>query len=172
MKLNKKYFGAILAILVLVFATGASYLAFSLVFESGTANEGPGIQSTQPNDQPTSDGNTPLMLSIGVGVAMSLITFASWEGARRTKKDAAELLLDQGLENMTVKDLVIVRRLIQKEEFTIPQLVEDSPVSRSSVWRLVKKLDEKGLIDEKDESEIPDGTRGKPKKVYRFVGPK
>ncbi len=169
MKLNKKYFGAILAVLVLIFATGASYLAVSLVFEPDNTNDGPGIQS---NNQPTQKENGPWMFSIGVGIAMGLITLASWEGARRTKKDAAELLLDQGLENMTVKDLVIVRRLIQKEEFTIPQLVEDSPVSRSSVWRLVKKLDKKGLIEEKDESEIPDGTRGKPKKVYQFVGPK
>ncbi len=169
MKLNKKYFGAILAVLVLIFATGASYLTVSLVFEPDNTNDGPGIQS---NNQPTQKENGPWMFSIGVGIAMGLITLASWEGARRTKKDAAELLLDQGLENMTVKDLVIVRRLIQKEEFTIPQLVEDSPVSRSSVWRLVKKLDKKGLIEEKDESEIPDGTRGKPKKVYQFVGPK
>jgi len=171
MKLKNKYLGVIISIIVLISATGVSYLALSTIFEPDIPENDIGIQSIQSDEKLSSHREDTLMVSFGIGIAMGLIALASWQGSQSMKKDPAELLLDEGLENMTVKDLVIVRRLIQKEEFTIPQLVKNSPVSRSSIWRLVKKLDEKGLIEEKNESEMPDGTRGKPSKVYRFVGP-
>lgn len=173
MNYENRYFGLILTITVILTATAVSYGVFSNIYDPMISEEETIIMEMEDIEEIfPSDRSDIFTMSLGIGLAMGLITLAVWEGGRKIKNDAANLLLDEGLENMTVKDLVIVRRLIEKKKFTIPELTVDSPVTRSSVWRLVKRLNDKGLVEEIEDSEVSDGTRGKPRKVFRYVGPK
>ena len=185
MNYKNKYSGLFIAILVIIVATGVTFAGLDAAIDPVEVDEdalanGDGMSiMEQPED--LFDGKEPVqkpnifMISISVGVLMGVISFSAYQGGKQLQDDsktddAAGLLFEEGLENMTVKDSIIVRKLMDMKEFTIPDLVEGSPVSRSSVWRLVKRLNEKGLVEEKENSEISDGTRGKPRKVFKFLG--
>jgi uncharacterized membrane protein len=107
--------------------------------------------------------------------AISLIAVAIWVGYRQAWGDATSTLLERGLHDMTVRDVEIVGYIMQKEEFTIPELMKLSKASKITVWRTVQKLAEQGLVEPTDQTRPAAnglGGRGKPSQVYRYVGKK
>lgn len=178
--LDHKKMGALIAIIVLICSTGLSYLVLDHYYGNGGSDtSGPGVQSEQSVPSGDSDGQVNILpLSSAIGVGMLAVTILAWNGSKKisssmiqSQGNAASLLLNQGLENMTVRDVRIVGKMIDKRQFTIPHLLNDTQVSRSSVWKLVKKMVEKGLVEETGQKRLPDSGRGKPSKVYRYVGP-
>ena len=110
-----------------------------------------------------------------IGVAMSVMVLAVWAGYRQMWGDATSTLLEQGLNDMTVRDVEIVGCIMERGEFTIPELVKTTKASKITVWRTVQKLVEKGLVQQTEKTKLASsglGGRGKPSGVYRYVGGK
>lgn len=111
------------------------------------------------------------MFSISIAVIISTIIGAGLLTKQELRGDAASKLLEEGLENLTVRDLEIFSQILRMGEFTIPELMQKTGTSKVTTWRTVKKLVEEGLVEETDEKKPPSkglGGRGKPSKVYRF----
>jgi uncharacterized membrane protein len=105
--------------------------------------------------------------------AVGLIAVAVWIGYRQAWGDATSTLLERGLHDMTVRDVEIVGYIMQKGEFTIPELMKLSKASKITVWRTVQKLVDQGLVEPTDQTKPAAnglGGRGKPSQVYRYVG--
>jgi len=101
------------------------------------------------------------------------MVFAVWIGYKRMWGDAASTLLEQGLHDMTVRDVEIVGQIIDLKEFTIPELVRRTRASKITVWRTVQKLIEQGLVKSIERTRPAAnglGGRGKPSHVYKYVG--
>ena len=114
-----------------------------------------------------------LPISASIGVTMGLMVFAVWIGYKRMWGDAASTLLEQGLHDMTVRDVEIVGQIIDLKEFTIPELVRRTRVSKITAWRTVQKLIEQGLVKPTEKTRLAAnglGGRGKPSRIYRYVG--
>jgi hypothetical protein len=173
--------GISIALLIFVASTGIAYFALGYFAEetgngpqieghqekelSATDNEtGPGTRQPQDDD----DSTTHLMVSLLFGAGMSVVGLVLWEASARMKGNAATVLLEEGLDDMTVRDVELVGRMMEMEEFTVPELVKKARVSRSSVWRLVRKMVDEGLVEETEKEKLPDSGRGKPRKVYRY----
>ncbi len=171
----------ILALIVFVSVTGLSYLVIDYTYGGGyvgSEDSDPQIQTNEdPGSSPefgidvlrTNPGKAYLSMTIGAG--MGIVSLIGWVASRQIEKDATTILLEKGLEDMTVRDVDIVRHMMKMEEFTVPELVRKTDVSRTSVWRLVKRMSEYDLVEETDEEKLPKSGRGKPSKVYRYVGP-
>lgn len=117
---------------------------------------------------------SPWPLSTSLGVAAGLLFAAVWLSRQEAMGNATNMLLDEGLENMSVQDAEIVGETIRRGEFTIPELMKEAGTSKTSTWRTVKKLVEKELVKETEKTKAPSrglGGRGKPSKVYKYVGP-
>ena len=172
MRIKSQYFGIVLALIVFVAATGLSYLALDQYYgeedtrikeQSGTAqDEGPVPLSRSPGNQ---------YLPLTIGASMGIVSLIGWIASRQLERDATTVLLEEGLEDMTVRDVNIVRHMMTMEQFTVPELVEKTDVSRTSVWRLVKRMDESDLVEETGDEKLPKSGRGKPSKVYKYIGP-
>ncbi|KXB08407.1 hypothetical protein AKJ56_01440 [candidate division MSBL1 archaeon SCGC-AAA382N08] len=167
-KLQKRYYGVLVSIVVFVIATGASYIVLNKAYGS----EHPRIETAGEDASPVPSprGNVNEYLAIGIGASMGIVSLAVWEGGSSVQQDTISIMLHSGLEDLTVRDLEIVRIMRRKEKFTIPELQKYSPASRQSIWRLVNKLDEKDLVEETGDKQLPSSGRGKPSKVYRYVG--
>jgi len=114
-----------------------------------------------------------LPISASIGVATSLMVFAVWIGYKRMWGDAASTLLEQGLHDMTVRDVEIVGQIMDLKEFTIPELVRRTRASKITVWRTIQKLIEQGLVQPAEQTKPAAnglGGRGKPSRVYKYVG--
>jgi len=114
-----------------------------------------------------------LPISASIGVATSLMVFAVWIGYKRMWGDAASTLLEQGLHDMTVRDVEIVGQIMDLREFTIPELVRRTRVSKITAWRTVQKLIEQGLVKPTEKTRLAAnglGGRGKPSRIYKYVG--
>lgn len=179
--IGHKKMGALIAIIVLICSTGLSYLVLDHYYGNGGVESEPGGAGVQSEPNIPSGGSDSrvnvLPLSSAIGVGMLAVTILAWNGSKKVSSsmiqsqgNAAALLLNQGLENMTVRDVKIVGRMIDKRQFTIPHLLKGTQVSRSSVWKLVKKMVDRGLVEETGQKRLPDSGRGKPSKVYRYVG--
>jgi predicted transcriptional regulator len=110
-----------------------------------------------------------------IGIAMSVVALAVWAGYRQMWGDATSTLLEQGLNDMTVRDVEIVGYIMELGEFTIPELMKTTKASKITVWRTVQKLVEKGLVQRTEKTKLAAngfGGRGKPSSVYRYVGAK
>ena len=110
-----------------------------------------------------------------IGIAMSVMALAVWAGYRQMWGDATSTLLEQGLNDMTVRDVEIVGYIMELGEFTIPDLIKTTKASKITVWRTVQKLVEKGLVQQTEKTKLAAngrGGRGKPSGVYRYVGGK
>lgn len=110
-----------------------------------------------------------------IGIAMSIMALAVWAGYRQMWGDATSTLLEQGLNDMTVRDVEIVGYIMEMGEFTIPELVKTTKASKITVWRTVQKLVEKGLVQQTEKTKLASsglGGRGKPSDVYKYVGAK
>ncbi len=113
------------------------------------------------------------LYSISIAVVISTILGAGLLTKQELRGNATSKLLDEGLESLTVRDVEIFSQIIRMEEFTIPELMRKTETSKVTTWRTVKKLVEADLVEETDEKKPPSrglGGRGKPSKIYRFVG--
>lgn len=163
-KVSKLQYGMIIALIVFVAATVGSFLVLNSLYESR------GTPATQSEDVSYKmPGNR--IFAVGIGATMGLVALVMWQGSSSIQQDTISIMLHRGLEDLTVRDLEIVRRMMKKEEFTIPELQKHTPASRQSIWRLVKKLEEKELVKKTDRNRLPSSGRGKPSQVYEYIGP-
>lgn len=134
-----------------------------------TGNPVPVYETTTIETKPI---NT-LPIAASIGIAMSLIVFGVWVGYRRMWGDATSTLFEHGLHDMTVRDVEIVGQMMELKEFTIPQLIKETRASKLTVWRTVQKLVEQGLVQPTDQTKLAAnglGGRGKPSRIYKYVG--
>ena len=114
-----------------------------------------------------------LPIAASIGIAISLITFGVWVGYRHTWGDATSTLLEHGLQDMTVRDVEIFGEMIEMKEFTIPELMGRTHASKLRVWRIVQKLIQRGIVKSTEKTKPAAsglGGRGKPSRVYHYVG--
>ena len=112
-------------------------------------------------------------IAAGIGISMGVMVFAVWVGYQEMRGSATSTLLEHGLHDMTVRDVEIVGHIMKLEEFTIPELMKLTKASKITIWRTVKKLVEQGLVQPTEETKLAAnglGGRGKPSRVYRYVG--
>lgn len=113
------------------------------------------------------------LFSLGTGAGITSIFFVMWRAS--SSKDESliktiNLLFKEELGSLTLKDLEIIQIAREKKEFTVPEVSKNCRVSRTQVWRVMKKLEEKGII-EKTTKEKSSPSRGKPSKIYQYTGP-
>lgn len=111
------------------------------------------------------------VLSVAVGIAAISI----WIGYRQAWGDATSLLIERGLHDLSVRDIELVGYMMQKEEFTIPELMKLTKAPKLKVWRVIQKLVEEGLVEPTDRTRLAAnglGGRGRPSRVYRYIGKK
>jgi len=116
-----------------------------------------------------------LPIAAGIGIAMGVVAIAVWAGYRRMWGGAASTLLEHGLRDMTVRDVEIVGHIMEQREFTIPELMKLTKTSKITVWRTVRKLVERGLVRLTERTKLAAnglGGRGKPSRVYKYMGEK
>jgi hypothetical protein len=116
-----------------------------------------------------------LPIAASIGIAVGVAVFAIWIGYRQAWGDATSTLLEQGLHDMTVRDIEIVGYIMQKGEFTIPEIIKLTNASKITVWRTVQKLVEQGLVKPTEDTKPASnglGGRGKPSQIYKYVGEK
>ena len=116
-----------------------------------------------------------LPIAAGIGIAMGVVAIAVWAGYRRMWGGAASTLLEHGLRDMTVRDVEIVGHIMERREFTIPELVKLTKSSKITVWRTVRKLVERGLVRLTERTKLAAnglGGRGKPSRVYKYIDEK
>lgn len=114
-------------------------------------------------------------IAAGIGIVVAIAASAAWIGYRQSWGEATSALLELGLHDMTVRDVEVVGYIMQKGEFTIPELMKMTSASKITVWRTVQKLMEKGLVEQTGETKLAAnglGGRGKPSHIYRYVGEK
>ncbi|MGQ9787752.1 MAG: MarR family transcriptional regulator [Candidatus Hadarchaeaceae archaeon] len=107
-----------------------------------------------------------------LGASAGLLAVAIWFGYRQTWGEATSTLLEHGLHDMTVRDVRIVGHIMERDEFTIPELMKLSKASKITVWRTVQRLVQKGLVVPTDKTRLSSnglGGRGKPSRIYRYV---
>jgi len=113
-----------------------------------------------------------LPIAAGIGIAMGIVTIAVWAGYRRRWGGATSTLLAHGLRDMTVRDVEIVGHIMERREFTIPELMKLTKTSKITVWRTVRKLVERGLVRLTERTKLAAnglGGRGKPSRVYKYI---
>lgn len=113
-----------------------------------------------------------LPIAASIGIAAGLVVFAAWIGYRQMWGDATSTLLEHGLHDMTVRDIEIVGHIMERGEFTIPELMKLTKASKITVWRTVQKLVEQGLVKPTDQTKQAAnglGGRGKPSQVYKYT---
>ena len=113
-----------------------------------------------------------LPLSASMGIAAGVIALAVWVGYRRAWGDLASTFVEQGLHDMTLRDIEIAGYARESGEFTIPQLMKLTKASKLTVWRSVQRLIERGLVQPTDQTRPSAnglGGRGKPSRVYKYV---
>jgi len=116
-----------------------------------------------------------LPIAASIGIAVGIASVAIWAGYRQMWAGAMSTLLEHGLQDMTVRDVEIVGRIMELGEFTIPELMKLTKASKITVWRTVQKLVEKGLVQQTEKTKLAAngiGGRGKPSNVYKYVGVK
>lgn len=166
----KKNFGVVMVLAIVVSATVFSYLILNN-FYAKQEKASYGIAGSE-TEKPESNlkKSDVFYISLSIGAVAGIIAVTTWKGSRVFTKDAATVLLDRGLDDMTVRDVEIVRQMMEKGTFTVPELVKKTSVSRTSVWRLVRKMTDKDLVEETGEEKLPVSGRGKPGKVYKYLG--
>jgi predicted transcriptional regulator len=175
--------GALIALGVLGCATGISYLilnhfygaprVYTETLKEGALPAGAYVQVVPPEVIVYEKPIAVLPIAISIGVAMGFIVFAVWIGYRRAWGDATSTLLEQGLHDMTVRDVEIVGYIMNLKEFTIPELMKRTRASKITVWRTVQKLAKRGLVQATEKTRLAAnglGGRGKPSRIYRYVG--
>lgn len=171
MRLHACYLQVLVALTVFIAATGTSY--FFLDYFQAFHREKEKIPPRLPGEEAPKipiGGQKTLLFSLGTGLGAGAVAFVVWEGGKRTKKDAVAVLLEEGLDDVTVKGVEIVRHMMSEGEFTVRELTDSGRVSRTHVWRLVKELADNGLVEETEKEKPSQDGRGKPSRIYRFTG--
>ncbi|MFQ6129308.1 MAG: hypothetical protein ACE5OT_00660, partial [Candidatus Hadarchaeaceae archaeon] len=65
-----------------------------------------------------------LPIAMSIGIAMGVVVLAVWAGYRQMWGGATSTLLEHGLHDMTVRDVEIVGHIMERKEFTIPELMK------------------------------------------------
>lgn len=159
-----------MVLLIVVIATGCSYLILNHFYVSREENQ---YQITGSETEETKSNlkkSDVFYISLSMGAVAGIVAVTAWKGGHTLSKDVTTVLLNNDLDDMTVRDVEIVRQMVEKGTFTVPELVRKTSVSRTSVWRLVKKMVDKNLVTETGEEKLPKSGRGKPGKVYRYLG--
>jgi uncharacterized membrane protein len=142
-------------------------------YEKAQTSEEPVIVSNTKTTETKPIDASPIAATIGI--AMSVVALAVWTGYRQMWGDATSTLLEQGLNDMTVRDVEIVGYIMELGEFTIPELMKTTKASKITVWRTVQKLVEKELVQQTEKTKLAAsglGGRGKPSYIYRYVSKK
>jgi len=114
-----------------------------------------------------------LPIATAISIAIGLTFLAVWTGYQRIWGDATTTLLEQGLQDMTVRDIEIVGEMIEMKEFTIPELMKRTHASKLKVWRTLQKLIQREIVKSTEKTKPAAGGlggRGKPSRVYQYVG--
>ncbi|MBA7502644.1 hypothetical protein ES706_01237 [subsurface metagenome] len=167
--INMRYrsLGVLIAIIAFGCASGISYIVLDHLYGAEECVYGaePFAPETKPLDV--------LPVAVSIGAAMGVVIFAVWVGSRRIWGDATSTLLDHGLHDLTIGNVEIVGHMMEMREFTVPDLMRRVRVSRFTVWRLVQKMIRQGLVQETEKMGLTAngrGGRGKPSRVYRYIG--
>ncbi len=145
----------------------------SEIYAEATQTEGPLIVSETATSE--TEPISVLPISAIIGVAVGSIAIGIWISRQKLWGNAMSTLLEHGLKDMTVRDIEIVGQIMKLEEFTLPQLMRQASASRATTWRTVRKLIRQGLVQQTDKTSPAAngrGGRGKPSRVYRYLGPK
>ncbi|MFP4005119.1 MAG: hypothetical protein ACLFUR_00160 [Candidatus Hadarchaeia archaeon] len=184
-EITKRKKGILISVFVVLIAFGISYLAIDNLYDHSGKPASAGLEEEftdklteeesrnlgeESNQEDTFNKNIPF-ISLGIGISMGIVSLLMWEGGTQPRNDPISLLIHKGLEDLTVRDLNITRQMMIKNEFTIPELLKHTSASRQSVWRLVNKLQDEGMVEETSEKRLPKSGRGKPSQIYRYVGP-
>jgi len=162
--INMRYrsLGVLIAIIAFGCASGISYLVLNHFYG---AEERAFEPATKPLDV--------LPIAVSIGAAMSVVIFAVWVGSKQIWGDATSTLLEHGLHDITIGNVEIVGHMMEMREFTVPDLMRRGRVSRFTIWRLVQKMIRQGIVQETEKMGLTAsgrGGRGKPSRVYRYVG--
>lgn len=146
-----------------------------VAWQAALKNMGPVTSTSQTRTSETKPIDV-LPISSIIGVTAGLICISAvWVRHRYPWGDAITTLFEHDLTNMTIRDVKIFGEIMELEEFTIPQLMKQTKSSKITVWRALQKLIERGLVQPTEKS-IPSsnglGGRGKPSRIYRYVGKK
>lgn len=144
-----------------------------LAVDSGAEAPSEGTKFGVPFIVSKTKPTTVLPISASIGVAVGFMVLAVWIGYRRMWGDAASTLLEQGLHDMTVRDVEIVGHIMELKEFTIPELMKLTKTSKITVWRTVQKMVRQELVQPSEKTKLAAnglGGRGKPSRIYRYVG--
>lgn len=113
-----------------------------------------------------------LPLSLGFGVSIAAVALAAWIGSKRAHGDGIVSVINKdGISDLSVENLEIILRVMDIKKFTIQELAKDATLTRQAVWLLVRKLIEHDLVKETGDKKLPESGRGRPSKVYEYVGP-
>lgn len=131
-------------------------------------------RGSPPSDQERDGSPLLVPFSVSLGAVASLIFVGITSLRKREiRGDATSILLEEGLENLSIRDAEIFSQIMRMGEFTIPQLKKRTETSKVTTWRTVKKFVEEGLVRKTDRKRAPSrglGGRGKPSQVYEYVG--
>ncbi|MFB0500551.1 MAG: MarR family transcriptional regulator, partial [Candidatus Hadarchaeaceae archaeon] len=140
-------------------------------YEQAQATGGPVTVSSTTTTETKPVNAWPI--AAGIGISMGVMVFAVWVGYQEMRGSATSTLLEHGLHDMTVRDVEIVGHIMKLGKFTIPELMKLIKASKITIWRTVKKLVEQGLVQSTEETKLAAnglGGRGKPSRIYRYVG--
>ncbi|MGC8816955.1 MAG: MarR family transcriptional regulator [Candidatus Hadarchaeum sp.] len=143
----------------------------AITYDQALESESPVVVSNITLIESKPVNTLPLAATLGVGAG--LLAVAIWVGYRQAWGEAASTLIEHGLHDMTVRDVEIVGYIMERGEFTIPELMKLSSASKITVWRTVQRLVKKGLVVQTDRTRLSSnglGGRGKPSRIYRYVG--
>jgi len=135
-----------------------------------------GFEKVAPLAPPEEDvtppaGGIPLTAVLAVaGAILVAIVSAAVLHLRQVRGDATTELIDRGLSTMRIQEVDIFREIREHNEFTISDLMRETGASSTLARRTILKLIKKGLVAPTGEVKLPEAGRGKPSKVYKYVG--
>jgi hypothetical protein len=141
------------------------------LYELARSGGGSVTFSSRTTTEPRTVDFLPIAAGIGVLLGALAVVVSGW--FQRSWGDAAAVLVEHGFHDMTVREVEIVGHMMEKKEFTVPELMKLTKASKITVWRTVQKLMERGLVAKTEKTKMASGGlggRGKPSIVYRFTG--
>lgn len=119
---------------------------------------------------PPAEGIPLAALLAILGVALVVIIAAAWIGLRQARGEATTELIKHGFSSMSIQGADVFREIRGHKEFTIPELMHETGASQTLTRRTVQKLIKKGIVKRTGEVKLAEAGRGKPSRVYKYVG--
>lgn len=183
-KIGSKFLSVLIVFVLFVSATLVSYTVIDHWYgpESGIYSKPPHPVKGSENEvrsigedvqmTPKEKHIDALPLSVGFGASIAAVALAAWIGSKRAHVDSiASVINKDGISDLSAKNLEIILRVINMKKFTIQELAKDTTLTRQAVWLLVRKLIKHDLVTETGSKKLPNSGRGRPSKVYKYVGP-